>query len=538
MPPKLPNSMPWQIYQAYLSGPHALFKLFEEAFGRHALYGPPDPDQQQRTIDVLSDEIGQLKAQNERLQAEVSDLRGHNFQLQRRNAELEALATRDSHNSSRPPSTDPAWAKRTKSLRRPSGKRPGGQVGHRGQTLRLSAHPDRVVEHRPRECRSCHAQLAAAEVVRQRRQQVVEVVPARLKVTEHRLAVLRCRACGKTTQGEFAGAVRSGVQYGPGVKARVLYLQQYQLLPYQRTREVMRDLFGCHLSTGTVANIARECAAELVETELRIKQRLRRSPVIHADETGLRVAQQGHYVHVASTDRLTHYASDARRGRAAMDEVGILPRYRGTLVRDGWWSYDYYTDCRHALCGAHLLRELIFFAELNDEQRQWAAPLKELLLKIKGAVEGAREAGGKQLTAEAQAELSQRYDELVRQGLVLNPPPAARAAPTAMAPAGKEEGGGCQQQAHNLLRRMERRKAEVLRFMTDFTVPFENNQAERDLRMVKLQQKVSGCFRSEEGARQFCRIRGYISTMRKQGRGVLEALAGACRGAPLSVRKR
>ena len=375
--------------------------------------------------------------------------------------------------------------------------------------------------------------------MRHRRQQVVEVIPARLRVTEHRLAMLRCPACGKTTQGEFAGSVRSGVRYGPGVKARVLYLQQYQLLPYQRTREVMRDLFGCHLSTGTVANIVRECAAELVETELPIKRRLRRSALIHADETGLRVAQQGRYVHVASTDRLTHYASDARRGRAAMDEVGILPKYRGTLVRDGWWSYDYYTDCRHALCGAHLLRELIFFAELNAEHRQWAEPLKELLLEIKGAVERAREAGEKQLAAQEQAELSQRYDGLVGQGLVLNPPPAARAVTTAMAPAaGKQEVAGCQKQAHNLLRRLERRKTEVLRFMTDFTVPFENNQAERDLRMVKLQQKVSGCFRSEEGARQFCRIRGYISTMRKQGRGVLEALAGACRGAPLSVRRR
>ena len=169
MPPKLPNSIPWQIYQAYLSGPHALFKVFEEAFGRHALYGPPDPDQQQRTIDALSEQVGQLKAQNERLQAEVSDLRGHNFQLQRRNAELEALAAKDSHNSSRPPSTDPAWAKRTKSLRRPSGKRPGGQVGHGGATLGLSARPDRVVEHRPPECRSYHAQLAAAEVVRHQR---------------------------------------------------------------------------------------------------------------------------------------------------------------------------------------------------------------------------------------------------------------------------------------------------------------------------------------------------------------------------------
>src|SRR5215207_5721435 len=216
---RLPDSMPWLIYQAYLQGPSALLRLFEDAFGRHALYGPPDPDQQQRTIDALSEQVGQLKAQNERLKAEASDLRGHNFQLQRRNAEPEALIAKDSHNSSRPPSLDPPWAKRTKSLRRPSGRRPGGQVGHRGVTLKLRAHPDRVVEHRPPECRSCHAPLAAAQIICHRRQQVWEVVPAKLKVTEHRLALLRCSSCGKTTEEEFAGGVRSGVRYGPGVKA-------------------------------------------------------------------------------------------------------------------------------------------------------------------------------------------------------------------------------------------------------------------------------------------------------------------------------
>jgi transposase len=220
---------------------------------------------------------------------------------------------KDSHNSSRPPSTDPPWAKRTRSLRWPSGRRPGGQAGHLGETLRLSERPDRTVEHRPRECRGCHTPLAAAHVVRHRRQQVVEVVPARLKVTEHRLAVLRCPACGRTTSGEFAGAVRSGVQYGPGVKARVLYLQQYQLLPYQRTSEAMRDLFGCRLSPGTVANIVRECSDGLVETELKIKRGLRRSPVIHADETGLRVNKRLQYVHVASNARLTHYAAASHR---------------------------------------------------------------------------------------------------------------------------------------------------------------------------------------------------------------------------------
>src|SRR5438270_723231 len=472
MPPQMPNSMPWQIYQAYLRGPSALFRLFEDAFGRQALYGPPDLDMQQREIDALSEHIGRLKAQIERLRAEVSDLHYRNFQLQRRNAELEALATKDSHNSSRPPSTDPPWAKRTRSLRRPSGKRPGGQAGHRGETLRLAARPDRVVKHRPRECRSCHAPLAAGQVVGHRRQQVVEVVPAKLRVTEHRLAVLRCGQCGKTTKGEFPAGVRSGVQYGPGVKARVLYLPQFQLLPYALPAEAMRDLFGCRLSAGTVANIVRGCAEELVGTELKIKKKLRRSSVLHADETGLRVEKRGQYVHVASNDRLTHYASDSRRGRAAMDEIGILPRYRGTCVHDGWWSYDYYTGCRHALCGAHLLRELTFFAELNDEQRSWAEPLKELLLEIKGAVERAREAGEKQLGSDELEGLGRRYDELIEQGLRLNQPTMTQAAPTEQSESAAQTDES-HKQARNLLLRMRRKKEEVLRFMTDFTVPFD-----------------------------------------------------------------
>jgi transposase len=298
--------MHWQIYQAYRRGPHALFHLFEEAFGRHALSGPPEPDQQQRTIDALSEDIARFKSQIEKLQAEVRELHCRNFQLGRRNVELEALVTKDSHNSSRPPSTDPPWAKRTKSLHRPSGRRPGGQVGHQGSTLRRSARSNRVVEHQPRECRHCHCTLVEGQVVRHLRQQVWEVVPAKLKVTEHQLAVLRCTACGRTRPGEFSGAVRSGVQYGPGVKARVLYRQQYQLLAYQRTSEAMRDLFDCQLSPGTVANIVRECSAGLIETELKIKQRLRRSPVIHSDETGLRINKRLGYVQVASTASLTH----------------------------------------------------------------------------------------------------------------------------------------------------------------------------------------------------------------------------------------
>jgi transposase len=386
------------------------------------------------------------------------------------------------------------------------------------------ARPHRVVEHRPRECRNCDASLGAEQVIRHLRQQVWEVVPAKLRVTEHRLALLRCPACGKTTQGQFPGSVRSGVQYGPGVKARVLYLQQYQLLPYQRTSEAMRDLFGCQLSAGTVANIVRECASGLVETELKIKQRLRRSSVIHADETGLQINQRLGYVHVASTPSLTHYAAANHRGQTAMDEINVLPRYRGTVVHDGLLAYKSYTQCRHALCGVHLLRELTYFEELSAQTKAWAAALKQLLLEMKEAVERERQAGGTRLNPPVLTELSERYDRLVAEGQDAEPP--------------AEVPEQVKRQARNLLLRFERRREEVLRFLSDFSVPFDNNQAERDLRMVKLQQKTSGCFRSAEGARQFCRIRSYLSTARKQGRSVMRALAGACRGKPLSLRKR
>ena len=221
---------------------------------------------------------------------------------------------------------------------------------------------------------------------------------------------------------------------------------------------------------------------------------------------------------------MTHYGSDARRGKAAIDEIGILPEYRGTCVHDGWLSYTFYPKCRHALCGAHLSRELTYFEELSEETKVWASPLKELLLEMKGEAERVCAKGGKRLSAKRQSELMVGYDKLVAAGLRAQPPPEV---PEQVC-----------RQARNLLLRLERRKEEVLRFLTDFSVPWDNNQAERDLRMIKLQQKVSGCFRTEEGARRFCRIRGYISTIRKQGRGILRALEGACRGAPLSVRKR
>jgi transposase len=244
----------------------------------------------------------------------------------------------------------------------------------------------------------------------------------------------------------------------------------------------------------------------------------------------------GSFVHV-STGRLTHYACDTRRGKAAMDDIGILPAFRGTSVHDGWPAYHYYSQCRHALCGAHLLRELTYVEGSHPHQRgQWAEPLAKLLVEMKEAVERAREAGRAALT-EQEREFFRRYDELVRRGLELNPERHTRRRQVESGEATAKKGRGRipQSEARKLAARLESRREEVLCFLTDFRVPFENNHAERDLRMIKLRQKIGGCFRSGEGARQFCRLRSVISTARKQGQAVLDSIEKILRGQQLTL---
>ena len=511
-----------EIYQHYHRGPVAVLRLFERVFESVSLYGSPSEDQQERSLRLMSEEVDRLKAQIENQDVEIGRLRQRNYELERRNSELESNLVKDSHNSSRPPSTDPPWGKRTKSLRQPSTRRPGGQPGHKGQTKTFAAHPTKQIVHRPAQCRHCQTSLETATVVRNERRQIIDIVPARLRVTEHRAEVRRCAGCGKTTKGEFPAEAKSAVQYGPGVKARAVYLLHYQMIPYRRTREAMRDLFGCDLSSGTINNIVEEAGSRLIEAELKIKKKLRRAPVIHVDETGLRVNKQCYYVHLTSTPKLTHYLVDPHRGKAAVEAIDILPRYRGTCVHDGWPIYSLYSRCTHALCGAHLLRELVFFIEANAEQKSWAEPLKRLLLEIKSEVERGREAGQRRLDAERQSAFIARYQAIIHQGLKLNRSAESKAGSDKVQD--RRETDGLRKQAGRLLRRMDHRRSEVLRFMTDFSIPFDNNLAERDLRMVKLKQKISGGFRASQGARTFCRLRAYLSTLSKQRRHNFSAL--------------
>jgi len=436
--------------------------------------------------------------------------------------ELEDQLATDSHNSSKPPSGD--HPKRTQSLRKPSGKRPGGQPGHPGSTLRLSETPDRVIRHRPTRCAACGASLEGAQAQGCEHRQVVDLPLIQLEVVEHRAETIVCANCGAATPAAFPPEVTQPVQYGPGIQALGVYLRVYQLLPSERTRELLADVFGGSPSEATLQAAVERCAAGLADTETAIRQGVQQAAVAHCDETGIRVEGKRRWLHVASTKWLTHYGWHPKRGKEATDAIGVLPAFTGTAVHDGWSPYRQYA-CSHALCNAHHLRELTFVEE--REGQKWAGQMKGLLVTIKERVAQEQAAGAERLDGATQHEFEERYGRVLDAGLDANPPPAEARPP------GKR-GRKKQSKAKNLLDRLSAHRREVLAFMYDFRVPFDNNLAERDLRMMKVQQKIAGCFRSTEGATAFCRIRSYLSTARKQGERVLHALDQVFAGAPFA----
>ena len=447
------------------------------------------------------------------LRAENAALREQVAALMARVQELEGRLAKDSHNSGKPPASD-GLARKTRSLRRRSGKGPGGQLGHRGETLRLVATPDVVVEHRPAVCMDCQGPLGEdAPVVLRERRQIRDLPPVRLRITEHQALHVQCPACRAVSVGAFPVAAPSRAQYGPHLRALAVYLVEQQLVPYGRVRELLADLCGAHLSLGTLVAWVRQGSTALAPVEAQIKAALCRAPVLHSDETGVRQAGHLAWAHVASTDRLTHYAIHPKRGREATDAIGILPTYTGVSVHDGWKPYQANTACRHALCNIHHLRELTFMEEQYEQA--WAKDLKHLLLEMRAATQRAQREGAVHLHAAERADFVARYDALLAAGLAANPPPQRGP---------RRRGRLKQSPVRNLLERLWLGRDHVLAFLDDLTIPFDNNQAERDLRMLKVQQKVSGCFRSEHGALAFGRIRGYLATLHKQGAALLAAL--------------
>jgi transposase len=442
--------------------------------------------------------------------------------LNERVRELETRLAKDSHNSHRPPSSDEPTYRRParKSLRKRSGKKPGGQSGHTGCTRLQVETPDEVHLHVPDSCARCGDDLRDVDACPARRRQVVDLPPLRLHVHEHRAHSKRCPGCGHTTRAEFPQGVKDPVQYGSRVQGLAVYLQVHQLLPYGRAAELIGDLFGETISEGTLARTLKRAHAHLEPVEQQIHAGLRGSPSVHFDETGLRIASKRQWVHSAGTPALTLYRAHAKRGREAIDAMGVLPGYEGVAIHDAYTSYLSYPG-GHALCNAHLLRDLVAVEE--ETQAAWAPRMSELLLEIKAAATQARASGAAQLEAAQTQAFRARYDTLLSEGEAAHPPSP---------PTGR---GGRRKQspAYNLVRRLLKHADLVLAFMYDIAIPFDNNLAERDLRMLKTQQKISGGFRSQSGAEIFCRIRSYISTVRKQRLPLLEALRSVFSGTPL-----
>jgi transposase len=440
--------------------------------------------------------------------------------LESRVTELEGQISKNSRNSSKPPSGD-GFGNKTKSLRTKSERKTGGQPDHPGSTLEWSSEVDVVVEHKVKKCQGCGSSLEEHLLQNIVARQVYDIPPIILNVTEHRAEVKSCSHCGLENQAQFPAEANSLVQYGSKLKSIMVYLMDGQLLPFKRTCEVLSDILGTKLSEGTLYNSRNQCFNNLELITSNIQSSILTSNVVHFDETGLQVNGKLWWLHVACTDSLTYYFVHSKRGQIAMNEMDILPRFEGKAIHDGWPSYADYS-CEHFLCNAHHLRELRFIWE-NYEQ-SWAIQMSLLLCTIKCQVDEAQENGLKSLPLDTLGEFERRYQAILEQGFTANPimaPPSEAIK--------KKRGRIKQSPPRNLLDRLKS-QSSVLGFMYDFEVPFDNNQAERDIRMMKLKQKISGTFRSSDGAQIFCRIRGYISTLKKQGCNVLDALIALFNG--------
>lgn len=447
------------------------------------------------------------------------------LQLSTRVQLLEDQIAKNSGNSSKPPSSDGLKKSRprhTRSLRESSGKKPGAQEGHPGHHLEMVDKPDGMQKYEVERCAHCQANLEAVKAEEIEKRQVYDLPKLRLEVTEHQAEVKVCPECGKKTTAEFPAEVTQPTQYGAEVKALISYLNQAQFMPLERINEFCEEVLQHSIGEGTIIDANRQVAEKVEPVNQRIQAYLISTPkTVRFDESGLRVLKKLHWVFSVGTEEATYYHVDPKRGREGIERTGILPKRTGKSSHDDWKPYYTYRQVQHISCNAHHLRELAFLQERYPQP--WEAEMVQLLLTIKKSVEAAKAQAATCLTPNQLSDFESRYEALVAEGLALNP--------VAEKPEGKR-GKPKQSPPKNLLDRLRDHQAAVLAFMKDFEIPFDNNLAERDIRMVKLKQKISGCFRSKEGAETFATIRGYLSTARKNGVSAFDALKMALRGSP------
>jgi len=473
--------------------------------------------EQLRQLDKeqLTDIIVEMREQIEELKAVV-----------KRQSEciqaLEDQLAKNSENSNKPPSSDGLKKKpKPKSLREKGKRKPGGQKGHKGETLKMVSEPDHIEVHHVSSCPDCQADLSHVKVTGIERRQVFDVPPIELEVTEHQAEIKSCELCGKRVKAEFPAGVSRAVQYGNRLTAQAIYLNTYQLLPLARICDLFADFYNHSPSESLILNGNRVLSKAIVPSLEAIQVQLKRADTVHCDESGIRVEAQLNWLHVLATEQLTYYAVHSKRGQKAMQDIGLLGELQGRAIHDAWASYFKFGNCTHALCNAHHLRELRFIFE--QYQQTWAKDMFQLLLDIKQEVE-TTSSEQMSLSPERLEHYQQQYDTLLRQGFRANPPPEH--------PPPKKRGRKKQTSSKNLLDRLQKYNAETLAFMSDFRVPFDNNLAERAVRMIKVKQKISGTFRTRYGAEVFCDIRSYISTVRKQGGRIIQAIYDALLGQP------
>ena len=450
--------------------------------------------------DARDEHVARLEAENASLRAEIAELKA-------RLADLEERVGRTPRNSSMPPSQE-GLSKPNRAQRRAEGRRQGKQPGAEGKHLAQVEDPDEVVVHAPSACPGCGADMQGAELLDEEVRQVFDLPKIRPFVTEHRMPRLRC-TCGCEVKEEAPAEATAPACYGYGVRALACYLAVHQHLPYDRMAQLFKDVLGIEISVGALAGMVAEAGGLLGLFHDTVRDLLSDAPAVHFDETGARVAGSLHWVHVACSSLYTLIECHKKRGTIAMDEMGVIAKMRGIAVHDGWKPYRSY-DVLHQLCNAHHLRELERVGVVWDQG--WANDMIDLLVEAKEAVEQAVADGRDQLEPSTLHSIRVRYGRLVARGWAANPAPEV----------GKRH--GVNKKAANLLVRLDTQRADVLRFATDFRAGWDNNQAERDVRMVKLQQKISGSWRTLTGARAYCTIRSYISTMRKHDVDLLDGL--------------
>ena len=429
--------------------------------------------------------------------------------------ELEGRLALNSHNSSKPPSSDGLCKPAPKSLRIPGQRPTGGQKGHKGDTLEQVAKPDYTKEHYPpTACPACHATLSGQVMSLTEKRQVFDLPPTKYEVTEHRVFQTRC-TCGQVCRGEFPAAVSASVQYGARAKAAVVHLTCHHMMPFQRTAALMGDFHSLPMSDGTVFNIVQEAGRLLKPTVDAIGEAIKNAPVVHADETGMRVGGKSQWLHALATPLLTWVDAHEKRGKEAFEALAILTVFMGTLIHDGWMSYRDLL-CTHALCNAHHLRELVYLFEVQGQA--WANKMFDLLVE---ACHEVTKAGGA-LPQPRITYYRDAYKTILAEGDLVNP----------RAPSSGKRGKTKQSKGYNLIDRLRIYEDDVWRFASDPNVPFTNNAAEQVMRMLKVKQKISGCFRTTQGISTFCTIRSYIATMHKQKQNVFESLVQTFQGAP------